>query len=552
MRTLHLAAAVGLLLALRPAIPAASSLLDATDDSGRTLDLRWQGSPIAEGGQAGSWIQRRIEEKFNVRLDPGFIPVFSYQRRLTFMLIGGDVPDVFWIGEPSEVRKAVEHGFALELPWAFVARHAPDYFSRLLRDAPEAWLQTWHRGRNYGLPMTNTEHTRHPFIGVWNVTWLARVGLNRTPETLVEMEEALRRFREDDPDRNGRRDTFGMCPSKPPAPPGMVDRSFEEIFGAFGIIQNGWMLRDGRVVWGGTLPEAREALAVLRRWFANGLIHPDYMVLPAGNLDLRQQLFNGKVGYFMGYNYRSYEALNPAYPSSLTSLHKNVHPDEELGPAIFPLGPRGHRGVRGWAGSLGGPLVFGAHLRAAPEKVIRVLHILNAAARDSAVYLEARIGLRGRHWEFTPERGLFTLPPYNTKARAARELIGEHVPEIARNGGYFIPFGADQALADRFTATPKIAFRERYQRPEWNICSVLNLADAVPSAGRYLGGLVQLQAAVFTAIITGGKPLESFDGFVREWHAQGGDVLTREANDLHHRKQELLVEIRRLAGPGAH
>ena len=38
---------------------------------------------------------------------------------------------------------------------------------------------------------------------------------------------------------------------------------------------------------------------------------------------------------------------------------------------------------------------------------------------------------------------------------------------------------------------------------------------------------------VITDIITGAKPIEAFDGFVEQWYANGGQILTDEANALY-------------------
>ena len=497
-----------------------------------------------EGAQPGSWIQRRLEQRFNVALDVNFIPTFSYDKLLRFKLIGGDIPDVYWLRDARELHNAAQQGFALELPYEVLIKHAPAYVRTLIRHAPDAWLLTNWEGKNFGVPTFNTNWAVRPFPGIWNKTWLERVGTAKIPETLVEMEDALRRFRNEDPDRNGKRDTYGYCPWKPGVSAGSLDRSFEEIFGAFGIIHNGWMRRDGRVVWGGTLPEAREALALLRRWYADGLIHPDYMTLPLGNLEVRNQLISGRVGYVMGFNLSGQNAFDPRLPNSLSTLHSAVHPGEVLAPGYFPIGPRGQRGVHAWSGSIGGVVVFGPQLARAPEKLVRVLRIFDEVCRDDQLALELRVAKRGLHWEWDPEFGIRKLPPYDAKPFAPREMLGEGVlTNIDTNFTYFIPFSANQELVDQFTTERVKKYRLQYQLPEWGIPDVLLMADTVPSAGKYLLDLVQLQAVAYTEIIIGKRPLDSFEAFVTQWRAQGGDVLTREANELYAQKQTIRTRV---------
>ncbi len=500
--------------------------------------LTWQGSFYMEGGREGSGIQQRLEERFGLRLHCGFLPAFSYDRQLMFSLIGGAGPDVFWVRDVKEAAKAAEHGFALELPWETIARHAPALMRQINRHAPEAWLLSYWRGKNFGVPNFNVTYSRYPSPGVWNRTWLERVGFDRTPDTLDEMEEALRRFRERDPDRNGRRDTYGMC-----------HRNFEEIYSAFGVIPTQWTLRDGRIAWGATLPEMRPALALLRRWYAEGLILPDYAALPPGNNEVRKYLFNGQVGYVAFWRMGDHYNFNPDYPVSFVHLHQGVHPDEELTPGKFPVGPDGQRGGLAWPGTLGGITMFNARLRDRPRAVERVLQMFDTLARDQDLAIELRIGRRGLHWDWDERRGFRKLPPYDEKAVSGRELLGEQLLDIGTNFAYFVPFSADESVVARFLAPAVRTHLDTFQRIEWGRTDALVQAEVVPSAGKLFPDLRRLQEVVFTEIIIGKRPLEAFDAFVAEWLSRGGDTLTREANEMFEIKRSLLARLAALAPP---
>lgn len=533
----------------KPAGSVGAAPVVLVDQPAKRLTFDWHGSFYREGGQAGSWIQRRIEQQYNVVFSPTFLPAFSYDRLLTFRLIGGDIPDVYWIRDARQLQRAVMHGFVLELPYETIVRHAPDYVRLLRRVAPDGWLLSHCDGRNFGLPNFNLRQAVYPHTGIWNLTWLRRVGIEKVPETLEEMEHALRLFHEQDPDGDGRRDTYGYCPWKPGASGGFggagtLDRSFEDIFGAFGVAQNAWLLREGRVVWGGVLPGALEALEVLRRWYAGGLIHPDYMTLPMGNLEVRKQLFSGTVGYIMGHTLGSWGAFDRRISTSIATLHAAVNPGEELAPAWFPIGPRGDRGVRSWEGSIGGIMVFGPHLVESPEKIARVLRLFNDAARDPELHREFVIGKRGLHWEWDDAVGIRKLPPYDNKAVGARELLGEGATiDIGDNHGYFVPFCSSPEEFQRFSTEDARAFRDTFMKPEWGIRDVLLMNDTIPSSAKYLPHVVELQAITFTGIITGKLPLDAFESFVRRWHDEGGELLTREANDLYHRKQQIRQRV---------
>jgi hypothetical protein len=53
---------------------------------------------------------------------------------------------------------------------------------------------------------------------------------------------------------------------------------------------------------------------------------------------------------------------------------------------------------------------------------------------------------------------------------------------------------------------------------------------ATPTMLQAGANLEKLEQETFLAIITGQKPLEAFDQFVQDWHAQGGDKIAEEVN----------------------
>lgn len=512
------------------------SLLHVRDDPARHVTLLWQGTIRAEAGRPGSWIERFVEARYNVTMDPRFVVFFSYPRVLPLRMLGGDVADVTWI-MARDVGPFTRHGFALELPWEVIQQHAPNYVRLLNATAPDMWLLTQRDGRNYGVPLSTIE-PRFPRAGIWRMDWLRNVGIDRVPETLEEMEEALRRFRHQDPDGNGLMDTYGMCTWRPPVSPDTVDRSFEEVFGAHGVLATGWMERDGRVVWGGVLPEAKHTLGLLRRWYADGLIFPDYAVAPDGSIDLIKKLTSGTVGYLSGL--AEYHDFNPSFHSSLSAVVAAVHPGGDIVPAPFPRGPGGARGSRGvsFPESLS-VLMFGSHLADEPEKVVRVLRMLDEYASDEDLFLAVRLGQRGVHWQWDEGRGLHPLPPYDHRNHAARELIHWTV-EPWRSWGFYALFGGTQEIADRFRTAPHRAFDEAYRNHADALYDALGQA-MVPSADLTLSDLVQFQVTTYSEIINGRLPLSAFDRFVREWYDRGGTQLTTEANDLFARRRDILA-----------
>ncbi len=510
------------------------------DDPDQTLSLQWQGIISYSTAKAGSWIEQNLEKRFNLEIDPLFMDVNTYSRRRPLMLVGGDIPDVMWSGDPLAVRANIRNGFIMELPYEVILEHAPTYVEMINRYGPQAWLYSQYRGRNYGLPTVISTATG-PRVSAWRMDWLRNVGIDSVPETVEEMHEALHRFRYQDPDGNGKQDTYGWYPDI-----GHWSLMFTELFAAYGVLPFEFMEREGQLVWGGLLPETREVLEILRDWYAEGLLDPDFVTDSQGRYP-EARFISGKVGYLHPADHPS--TFYAQEPTSLSGKTLAFHPDAQVVPAAALRSAEGPRLGRSWGGAAH-ILQFGRHLEQQPEKVVRVLRMLEDISKSQTLYLEARHGQRGIHWEYYPETvtlpdgsiqraGIGLVPPYSNPDRTRinrTEMIGE--PCL-----FFYPNILEEEFEAEFVSENVRSWYSRYAHPDWSIVSPLGKADVVPSSGRYLKDLILFQKIFFIEIIIGERPLEDFDGFVAEWRRRGGDTLLREANQMFDQLHEIYDRV---------
>ncbi|MEI6810195.1 MAG: hypothetical protein WCN95_15865, partial [bacterium] len=205
-----------------PGIP-----IDAADDDGKKLTLIWMGPPYHPSATNGTWVQRLFEERFNVKFKPVFLGYGQSDEVKALMYASGGVPDISWEGDPSSVQQFAAHGFLCELPYELIMKHAPSYVKMVNRLAPTAWLLSYWNGANYGIPNLWLDG-QHPGPGLWRMDWLKKVGITNIPETIEEMHIAFKKFVEDDPDGDGKRDTYAF------SSPMVYWAAFNEIYGAYG------------------------------------------------------------------------------------------------------------------------------------------------------------------------------------------------------------------------------------------------------------------------------------------------------------------------------
>jgi putative aldouronate transport system substrate-binding protein len=434
-----------------------------------------------------------IESRMNIHLELRYVPMVMAEARKPLSLISAPA-DVFMV-ESGSIGRYQKHGLLLPIPRELLQQHCPTLVAAMDRHAPWVWPSVEVDNVGYGCPVALWCEARNPPLGAWHREALAAVGISEAPSTLEAYTETFRKLHE-----AGYNCMSGDVSS------GGAETAFTEIFGAFGVQPFDWMLQDGEVVYGGTLPSARQALGLLREWYAAGYIHPDFVTdrwWAEGLAKFRQ----GQVAY-----------------------HNHVRQaDATMLPAVPPLGPGGERGIRAHAMAGGQSLCFGAHLADEPQKVLRVLRMLETLMTEQTFYLETHLGRRGEHWEMR-DGAIVQLPPFDQPGTRFRHGLGTP----AQLGG---------ATVLTFTgAGPEIY--EPYlppgpRKPEWGRPSVLGRYDVVPELRTLAQTLRRRQLSLYVAIIKGQKPLSTFEDFVHGWNADGAELL-REVRKHYARQLEII------------
>lgn len=222
------------------------------NDPTKKLTISWLPLPQFPAGRKDALGVRMLEDQFNVDIEPIFLDSAGYENRKPLLFAGGEIPDVTWEGDPSDLRRDIYHGCLVPVPLDLIRKYAPVYYAITSHYAPLGWVYCRENGQNWGLPTIWTEGGL-PVPGVWRKDWLDRVGLHGAPQTLDEFHEALRRFTFDDPNGDGRKNTYGMSGDTI-----SWHQMFPEFFGAFGVLPFGWMERNGGLVWEASLRRRRQ------------------------------------------------------------------------------------------------------------------------------------------------------------------------------------------------------------------------------------------------------------------------------------------------------
>ncbi|WP_309119605.1 extracellular solute-binding protein [Paenibacillus sp.] len=315
------------------------------------LDFRYGKLPPA----GGTGIQM-INERFNVDWQPTYVSRDDYDQKLSVTVAGGDMPDILIMENPMEPNfyKWAAQGAFLPLD-----EYIDDYETfKLLPDF--AINAATVNGHIYELPgYYVSQFSNTPMI---RQDWLDNLGL-KMPTNYEELREVALAFTNDDPDGNGKKDTYGMVMAENINP--------QYHFGAYWDFL-AWYHKDkdGNFVPGIISDVRKEHLKFLADLYKEGAITPDFGLINWGQA--YKEFYSGKGGMFIGYP-------GGVGPENITAL-KDINPNAKLAPIPPFAAPDGTLGFTSNSGMYRA-VMLNAKLKDQPEKVKRILEIVDFGRR---------------------------------------------------------------------------------------------------------------------------------------------------------------------------
>lgn len=149
------------------------------------------------------WL-KAVEKEANVKLVIDAPPINNYVDRLQIVMASGDVPDIVynWGSGDANYQKWASDGLLAD-----ITSKVKSYSNLQKNISPEMWnaVRT-SDGKLYSVPKTNIEGYYGTLI---NQTWLDKLGL-KAPTTVEEFEKVCTAFATQDPDGDGKADTYGF------------------------------------------------------------------------------------------------------------------------------------------------------------------------------------------------------------------------------------------------------------------------------------------------------------------------------------------------------
>ncbi|TBL68374.1 extracellular solute-binding protein [Paenibacillus thalictri] len=423
------------------------------------------------------YIKKTFDQKFNTDIQLTVIPaVEEFNNRLNVRLASGDYPDIMVLSDRNQVQQYASKGLLLDLtPYKAKMQEISKFIGEDNVNAGMIGGKLFAISKKGGMPQSN----------YWiRKDWLDQLKLP-VPTTTEELLAVAKAFTEQDPDGNGKKDTFGLTGSKL--------NTFLPLFGAFGVgLPTGQLdpvAKGSLYVKGGALVDSfhdagmKEALTYVKKFLDAGVVDPDVFANTSNQHD--KKAFQGKAGII----YTDF----PRFTNEPQMKEwKDVNPKAEWIQLAPPKGQAQYAGAWDVSKPAFGMLAFPKVIEKDIDKLDKILEILNYTSTKEGSELVA-FGEKGRHYNL--EGNKFITTPLR-----AKEMFWPYQLTGRDEMQYLINVGYPEAEVKKSNETPRLKALNGYV--------ILPDGYASTDAERY----IEEELAKF---IYGKRPIDEYDAFLK-------------------------------------
>lgn len=480
------------------------------------LELAWIGHIIGFSPNENTEVQKLVEEKFNVTIKPVKMD-YQNEEQWNLYWASGNTADyiTLWQGM-NWLTKLADQGLIREIDFDTIEKNAPALLKKVESYIPKDTVkkQLAYNGKIYSMPYSSATDNM-PFIDGVRKDWLENVGITKVPETLDEYHDMLVKFTKNDPDRNGKNDTYGMDPSG--AFKGN-NNGFGTIFGAFGIQAHAYYVKDGQVYYTSTSEEYKNAVKTMAAWYKEGLLDPEFVT---DTRDIqRKKWADGKFGVL--YDHPWWYAQSTV--DNLSDIVTRKNPDAKIEFIDPPKGPDGKSGgAQVFPGVLAYSIAFGKNT--SDEKVERIMAIKEAFCTDWDFYVRCYYGEEGKQYTKDKDGIIAYTEEYRKTEKQAEFGMGPYYSLIPVDMEHFkkITFLSDLPPYEVSARAPK------------SYLGVAFVASGTSETYKTRGvDIEKVRDEFFFNAVTGKKDIDSeWDNYVKRINEAGLEQVVKEYQELY-------------------
>jgi len=457
----------------------------------------------------------------------------QYQNKMAVTMASGDLPD-FMLVDAQQFQVLVQAEAIADLTDVY-----PKYASELTKKSIEEGgglrlKSATVNGRIMGIPANGGGRDDAHLLYI-RTDWLKNVGLE-PPKTMDDVMKIALAFTKNDPDKNGKNDTYGLSLDLNLFNGWSGIDGFFNGFHAYpfnptkgsGTTLNFLKGPDGKAIWADAQPEVKTALGKLQELFKAGAIYPEFSVIDG--VKSGELATSGKVGM-------SYGAFwVPTWP--INNMKKDV-PGSDWG--VYPIPSADDKPAL--ASSTGGlPSQFYVVSKKSkhPEapfillnRVVEKLysnfdinyHTVTKGDVQYGIHMYAPIGAafaeKNQEVAYAVQEALASKDP--SKLNAEQKDVYDQLGKYA--AGDLSMWAAEKLwnLGGVFDVLGQYKKNDR-------IFQSVYTGNPTPTMVAKGPSLRDEQVKTFTSIIMGAQPVDYFDEWAKKWLESGGQEILDEVN----------------------
>lgn len=500
---------------------------------GRAVDTNYKfnGTDTSEDNAYTRW----LKEEYNIIVRHEWeASISDYDQKVSLAISSNDLPDALRVNE-TQLKLMIKAGQLEDLTEVY-NNHAAPRLKSIYESNPGLLENVTVDNKIYAFPETTLPSAPLTWI---RKDWLDKLGLE-APKTLDDLEKVAKAFIDN---KMGGENTVGIIGTGQGGSLystflNSADHfmNFSSLFFANDAYPGIWVKdKDGKAVYGSTQPETKQTLAMMRDWYAKGILDKEVGLRKSA----QEIAVSGEAGIFFG----------PWWtPYNLQDAIKN-DPEANWRPYAAPLNASG---VFNSNQATGSNFIVVKKGYEHPEAVVRMLNV--HVSEKIASYEAATKGKEMTGQEIP----LFIIAGAGDQLEYTVNTVRDYlVGKIELEDIDKVNYGFTHDLALHVKDIKKEPF-DNYDIQHWDmltdpgffahVYSHLNggstFVDADVNYVRSLAtsktrtmdsrwtNLKKMEDETFLKIILGVAPLEDFDTFVQSWKEQGGDTITKEVNEL--------------------
>jgi putative aldouronate transport system substrate-binding protein len=477
------------------------------------------------------------EEKFNIKLDYVWtVPEDQYVQKVSLTIASGDLPDMMAV-PLKDFLALVEDNRVQDLTEVFNEFASPLVKDYAVQDKLSMDAATFN-GKLMGIPNIGNEITAgSAHLLCIRKDWLDNLGL-QVPKTIDDVLELAKAFAENDPNKSGKKDTFGFGISKEIFQTGLLDNG--GFFAGFGAYPKSWIKdSSGNIQYSGIQPQMKEALLKLQELYKAGAIDKEFLVKDRWKAG--EDITSGQIGLYYGVGWAGIWMARTKQANLNAEWVTVELPTLDGKPAMMvSSSPVANK-----------KFYF---IKKGVEHPEGLLKLMNASAEmgdgswfskeNAEKYLHGKIGEQNVDffkYQFTgavasetqPEHaiavGKAVIDPSSTNKQTVLNdaaNINKWLKEkdATQLTTYYLWNGPDSVFGKFY----KYVQNEQIFVEDWDGIPTPTMLESKST-------LDKKQLEYYTAIIAG-EDISLFDTFVKEWKALGGDEMTKEVNEAMKKK----------------